>query len=116
MFPFLGVELDTAQCEVRLPQAKLKELMEKVRRLRSMKPCTKRELFSIIGHLSHACRAVRAGRSFLRRLIDLSTTAKQLERRVRLNVAAQADLEQWWGFDCTEWVCHDKVYCGDCEV
>ena len=101
VLPFLGVELDTVQCEARLLQAKLKELMEKVRRWRSMKLCTKRELLSIIGHLSHACRAVRAGRSFLRRLIDLSTTMKQLERRISLNVAARAYLEWWWGLDHT---------------
>ena len=98
VLPFLGVELDTVRCEVRLPQAKLKELMEKVRRWRSMKSCTKRELLSIIGHLSHACKAVRVGRSFLQRLIDLSMTVRQLERWVCLNVAARADLEWWWGF------------------
>ena len=93
VLPFLGVELDTVQYEVGLLQAKLKELMEKVRRWRIMKSCTKMELLPIIGHLSPACRAVRAGRSFLRRLIDLSMTVKQLERRIRLNVAARADLE-----------------------
>ena len=36
VLPFLGVELDTVQCEARLLQAKLKELMEKVRRWRSI--------------------------------------------------------------------------------
>ena len=48
------------------------------------------------------CRAVRAGRSFLRRLLDLSMTIKQLNRRVHLNVSAGADIKWWWQF-CLHW-------------
>ena len=63
-----------------------------------MKSCRKRDLLAIIGVLSHACKAIRAGRSFLRRLIDLSMSVRRLDRRVRLNQAARADLEWWWQF------------------
>ena len=38
---------------------------------------------------------VRSGRSFLRRLIDLSTIPKHLEHYVRLNPEARSDIE-WW--------------------
>ncbi len=59
--------------EVRLPQAKLEQLTITLATWRGRKAGKKRDLLSLIGSLSHACKAVRAGRSFLRRLIDLST-------------------------------------------
>ena len=62
----------------------------------------KRELLSLIGSLSHACKAVRAGRSFLRRLIDGSTTAQQLNHFVHLGPPARSDI-QWWHQYCASW-------------
>ena len=58
--------------------------------------------FSLIGQLSHACRAVRAGRSFLRRLIDLSMGPKQLDHYVRFNMEARSDIE-WWAQYASRW-------------
>ena len=92
---FLGMELDTQQGEVRLPRERLLGLTKKLEEWKGMKSCRKRELLSVVGHLSHTCRAVRAWRSFMRRLLDLSTTVRSLDKRVHLNVAARADLE-WW--------------------
>ncbi len=40
-------------------------------------------------------RLVPAGRLFLRRLIDLSTKARRLHHRIRLNGEARAEI-QWW--------------------
>ncbi len=45
---------------------------------------------------------VRAGRTFVRRLIDLSTTAKRLDHFVRLSTEARSDIEWWWRF-CETW-------------
>ena len=58
---FLGMELDSANMEVRLPEAKLAELRATLKSWRGMKSCRKRDLLSIIGVLSHACKAIRAG-------------------------------------------------------
>ena len=85
----LGMELDTVDREVRLPPEKLAHLQEALGRWRTRKVCRKRELLSLIGSLSHACRAVRAGRTFLRRLIDLATTVKRLDRFIRLSASAR---------------------------
>ena len=71
---FLGIEVDTVEGVLRLPQGKLAEMMTLVKEWRGMKSCHKRDLLSIIGSVSHACKVVRAGRSFLRCLIDLSMT------------------------------------------
>ena len=95
---FLGMELDSRKGEVRLPEGCLKDLRRKLQKWRGMKSYRKRNLLSVIGHLSHACKAVRVGRSFLRRLLDLSMTIKQFDRRILLNVSSRADLEWWWQF------------------
>ena len=63
---FLGIELDTVALEIRLPAEKLERLRTELGKWRGKKACRKRDLLSLIGVLSHACKAVRAGRSFLR--------------------------------------------------
>ena len=64
----LGIELDSMALEVCLPQAKLVPPKAALQTWRGRKACRKWELLSLIGSLSHACKAVRAGRSLL---IDL---------------------------------------------
>ncbi len=51
-----------------------------------------------MGSLNHACKAVRPGRAFKRRLQDLMTTVERGDRRVRLNLEARTDLEWWFQF------------------
>ena len=46
----------------------------------------------------HAATVVRPGRSFTRRLIDLSTSTAQLDSKLRLNRDARADLAWWYAF------------------
>ena len=92
---FLGILLDTEKLEVRLPDEKLRRLQLLLAEWRDKRSCTKRDLLSLIGTLQHACRVVPPGRSFLRRMIDLSKVAKQLYHHVRLNAEFRSDLE-WW--------------------
>ena len=99
---FTGIEIDTVAMELRLPDKKLSRLRSELSGWRGRKACRKRELLSLIGSLSHACKVVRPGRPFLRRLIDLSTTVKQLDRCVRLSREARSDMEWWWQF-CGVW-------------
>lgn len=65
---FLGIEIDSVRMEVRLPQEKLGELRSTLKRWRGMKSCCRKDLESIVGSLNHACKAVRPGRAFKRRL------------------------------------------------
>lgn len=88
---FLGLELDSAALEIRLPE-ELSRLRAELVKWRGKKACRKRELLFLIGLLSHACKAVRTGRSFLRRLIDLWTMAKQLDHYVRISRDARSDI------------------------
>ena len=99
---FLGIELDTQQWIVRLPDIKLRRLQEEIRKWESKKACTKRELLSLIGQLQHACCVVRPGRSFLRRMIDLSKGVRKLHHKGRLNRGFRSDL-QWWACFLPAW-------------
>ena len=99
---FLGMELDSVALEIRLPGDKLANLKSLLHSWRGRKACQKRELLSLIGSLSHACKAVRSGRAFLRRLIDLSTTASHLDHFIRLNQEAWSDIE-WWHTFASSW-------------
>ncbi|KAL5457463.1 hypothetical protein EMCRGX_G034726 [Ephydatia muelleri] len=95
---FLGIVLDTSAKQLRLPPDKLEELTGLIRCWLGRHKATKRELLSLIGKLSFAAKVVPAGRLFLRRLIDLSTTARQLHHHVTLNAEARADIKWWEDF------------------
>jgi len=95
---FLGIELDTEALEIRLSQTKLQTLVDLLSQWRGKKVVRKRDLLSIIGSLSHACKVVKPGRAFLRRLINLSMVAHHLDHHIRLNREARSDIEWWYTF------------------
>ena len=72
---FLGLELDTSAMVIRLPADKLLALQDRLRGWLGRHSCSKQELESLIGSLSHACTVVRAGNTFLRRMFELLSVA-----------------------------------------
>ena len=92
---FLGIEIDTVALEIRLPQDKLSRLQELVHKWLGRSSCTKTELESLLGFLSHACCVVRAGKTFMRRLLELLSVARRPHHFLRLNVTHRSDL-CWW--------------------
>lgn len=99
---FLGIEIDTVAGQLLLPQEKLLRLKATISSWKGRKKCTKQELLSLIGQLHHAASVVKPGRSFLRRMINLSMVVSQLHYTLRLNGAFRADLE-WWDLFLEEW-------------
>ena len=85
---------------IQLPEDKFNELQLLLKQWGSRKKCTKRELLSLIG--SFACKVVKSGRMFLRRLIDLSTSVPNLNHHITLNSEARADI-QWWNSFLHSW-------------
>ena len=85
-----------------MPEEKLSRLKGMISKWKGRKSCRKRELLSLIGQLQHACRMVRAGRTFLRRMIDLSTVVVELHHHIRLNKGFQSNL-QWWDLFLEGW-------------
>ena len=92
---FLGVNINTVRRTLSLPDEKLAELKSLVHKWTFKKRTSKRELLSFVGKLSWASRVVRGGRTFVRRLIDLSCKLKENHHRMWLNTEARADIS-WW--------------------
>ena len=65
----LGIEIDTVAGQLRLPEDKLVRIKTLLVSWQFKKGCSCRELESLVGLLNHACKVVRPGRSFLRRMI-----------------------------------------------
>ena len=92
---FLGIQIDSASFSISLPNDKLSDLSVALRAWQNKKKCRKVELLSLIGSLSFACKVVKPGRIFLRRLIDLSTSVDKLQHHIDLNASARSDLAMW---------------------
>ena len=96
---FLGIEIDTLAMELRLPLHKLRELQTLVGSwLEHRGSSTREELESLIGKLSHACKVVRPGKTFMRRMFELLSGTRRAHHHVRLNTAIRSDLCWWAAF------------------
>jgi hypothetical protein len=99
---FLGITLDTINMEARLSKEKISKLHTDVTLFLNRKKCTQRELLSIIGSLSFACKVITPGRSFLSRLISKAYSVRELHFKVRLSKADQRDFKLW-NFFLSSW-------------
>ena len=102
---FLGIEVDTLAGELRLPTDKLQRLQTMLHEWGDRKACSRRELESLVGLLNHACKVVRSGRSFLRRMLDLLRAVPGRPRcphPIRLNREFRSDLA-WWQTFASQW-------------
>lgn len=99
---FLGILIDTNNFELRLPTEKIQRLQSLIASWLSKKAHTRKDLESLLGHLSHAASVIRPGRTFLRQLFDLLHITKCPSHFVRLNVGAKADL-MWWRCFLQHW-------------
>ena len=89
---------------LRLPTDKLSRVKVLLAQWSTRKTCRRRQLESLVGTLQHACRVVKPGRAFLRRMIDLLRTpsATKAHHHIRLNGQFRADL-QWWCTFAEHW-------------
>ena len=74
---FLGIKLDTERMEASLPPKRLIELQQLACEWVKKERATIKELQSLTGLLNFACKVIRPGRYFLRRIID--HTARMLK-------------------------------------
>ena len=93
---YLGIEIDSVNMELRLPQNKLFKLRELLDIAVNRKRISRKELESLGGHLSHCSHVVRGGRIFCRSVYALyKTMIKSNKRFVTIPDWVRADL-QWW--------------------
>lgn len=99
---FLGILIDTESLTLSLPEDKLLRVRRLVQRSIARTSFTRREMESLLGHLSHAATVIRPGRLFLRPLFGLLPSAPKPFHYVRLNMSMQADL-MWWDLFLRDW-------------
>jgi len=99
---FLGFEIDSLSMEIRLPYSKVTELQELLDQWLGRRSCTRKELESLVGKLAHACKVVRPGKTFFRRMFELLSGARQPHHHLHLNVAFRSDL-MWWVLFLKTW-------------
>ena len=90
---------------MRLPSEKLSRLRTLLREWEARKARSRKDSESLIGHLNHACKVVRAGRSFLCRMIDLLHSRRHGTHKlimIRLNAGFRSDLA-WWQIFLVSW-------------
>lgn len=95
---FLGVEFDTQDMVMKLPEKKLMELRSKIHEVMNKKKVSLVELQSLLGLLNFACRVIAPGRAFCRRLINATIGVKKSHFKIRVSRAMKSDLETWVSF------------------
>ena len=95
---FLGLELDSNEMVVRIPQEKIQEVLEKTRVVLSTSKTTLRKMQSLIGSLNFCCRAIIIGRPFTRRLINSICGISQPFHHIRIKKDIRLDLDMWQVF------------------
>ena len=99
---YLGILLDSQALEARLLRDKLEDIHISLREWATSRHCSKQELLSLVGTFSFAAKVVPPGRTFIRRMIDLSTTASSLQDTTPVSPEFRLDLE-WWQAFATPW-------------
>ena len=101
---FLGIKIDTDQLQLHLEDKKLVDLKALLASYIGHISIPKKEVERLTGILQFACKVVRPGRPFLRRLYALQEVGSHSRHLVRLNKPARADIiwchlfvERWNG-------------------
>ena len=90
---FLGVVIDTSVCTLSLDKFKVDKLVQMLDLFKAKVRANKRQLQSLAGSLNWACQAVRGGRYFLRRVLDLINRLKLPGHKCRLSQGFFKDIK-----------------------
>ena len=83
---FLGLELDSDEMVVRVPMAKVHEIIQKIEAVLSKRKATLKTIQSLIGVLQFACRAIIPDRPFCRRLINATCGVSSPYHHIRVKM------------------------------
>ena len=89
---YLGIEMDTENLILHLPENKLSTLKEMIGEWLTRKSCTIRNLQSLAGKFLHAFKVVHPGWTFLRRIFELLKGCGRNQSFVCRNAAFKSDL------------------------
>jgi len=97
---YLGIIINTCNLTLSLPNAKMTDFMAVVNSFATKTRASKRELDSLIGKLNWACRVVKGGRTFLRRMIDCHNQLRKSSHKLKLSADFFKDIAWWQSFMC----------------
>ena len=95
MLSFLGIQIDTDRFQRNSPDDKIRRLQNLLQHWNTHKSCTRKDLKSLLGHLSHVGTVIRPSHIFLHTLFSLLSCVSNPCHFVRLNVKARADNACW---------------------
>ena len=98
---FAGIELDTHQMEARLPHDKLEKCRNMLQDFLKRRKVSLREMQSLIGLLSFTCSVVLPGRTFLRRMINVTVGIRRPTYLIRLKRDVKEILTCGYSFSIT---------------
>ena len=95
---FLGIELDSLEMTLRLPEAKFQNFHDELHSFLQLKGATKRQFQSLAGQLSWAAGVVRGGRVFLRHIFNKISSLQHASHRALISSEIHEDLLWWFNF------------------
>lgn len=95
---FLGLEIDTARQQVRVPHDKLVACRLNLQAAHKKNELSLKQLQSLLGHLNFLTRGVLGGRAFLQRLVNLTRGIEDESRPIQMSADARADIDMWLHF------------------
>ena len=98
---FLGIEIDSVNMCMRLPNAKLDQIRTELSLFENRKRASKKQLQSLAGKLNFCASVVFGGRVFLRRIIDSINLLKGDNHKIKLTASIRADISWWQSFMST---------------
>ena len=99
---FLGIQLDSVLMQASLSAEKLEHIRSIMGTACSAVSMSKREMLSLLGHLTIAMRIIPQGRSFVSCLLDLCKTMDNLQDTLVLDVGCRSDLS-FRALLCAQW-------------
>ncbi|WAR30537.1 hypothetical protein MAR_033079, partial [Mya arenaria] len=93
-----GILVDTTSLTAKLPADKVSLLRDLLKSFKHRKKVTLKELQSLLGHLNFACKVIKPGRCFLRRLYDLTIGVIKPHHHIRMTSETRADLALWHAY------------------
>lgn len=91
---YLGVELNTEDMYMRLPDQKIDKLRKELKLWRHRRKATRKQLEVLVGLLSHASRVIKGGKLYMHFLLEKLSESRD-KKRVKLRGDFHEDLS-WW--------------------
>lgn len=98
MLTFLGLDIDTENMLIKIPQSKLDALVQMLEQFLTGKKITLKDLQSFVGSLSFFGKAISSSRAFNRRFYDHMAHAKKPHHFIKLRAEVKEDMRMWFCF------------------